>query len=162
MQPAAGDPIRDYIRANMATHTRESIRTELIAAGHAPERIDAVWDEEWRGFALERSVGNLRALSLSLYVVGAIIGGLGALAIAGFAGSYGNNSMIPVFLIVYAVGYLGIGYALSRLVGWGVRRFRLSGWRTFMLGVLLLPAYGALMFGGCLAAGWLAGAVAAR
>ena len=161
MQPAAGDPIRDYIRANLATHTQEAIRGQLIAAGHSPERINVVLAEEWKGVALERSVGNLRALSLTLYVVGAIIGGLGALAIAGFAGSYGNNSMIPVFLIVYAVGYLGIGYALSRLVGWGVRRFRLSGWRTFMLGVLLLPAYGALMFGGCFAAGWLARQVAA-
>jgi hypothetical protein len=162
MQPAAGDPIRDYIRANLATHTQEAIRSQLIAAGHTPERIGAVWAEEWKGVALERSVGNLRALSLSLYAVGAIVGGLGALAIAGFADSYGNDARIPLFLIVYAVGYLGIGYALSRLVGWSVRRFRLGGWHTFLLGVLLLPTYGALMFGGCFAAGWLAGAVAAQ
>lgn len=156
MQPPGGDPIRDYVRANLATHTREAIRTGLVAAGHAPERIDAVWAEEWQGFAVERSVGNLRALSLSLYVVGGIIGGLGALAIAGFAGSYGNDSMIPIFLIVYAVGYVAIGYVLSRLVGWGVRRFRLGGWGTFLLGGLLIPAYGGLMFGGCAAAAWLA------
>ena len=156
------DPVRDYVRANMATHTRESIRTELIAAGHAPQRIDAVWAEEWQAFALERSVGNLRALSLSLYVVGAIVGGLGALAIAGFSGSYGNDSMIPIFLIVYAVGYIAIGYGLSRLVSWGVRRFRLSGWGTFLIGVLLIPAYGGLMFGGCAGAAWLAGRVAAQ
>jgi hypothetical protein len=156
MQPAAGDPIREYIRANLSTHTHDAIRSQLLAAGHAPERIDAIWAEEWPGFALERSVGNLRALSLSLYVVGAIIGGLGALALAGFMGSYGNTSMIPVFLIVYAVGYLGLGYALSRFVGWGARRFRLGGWRTILLGVLLIPAYGTLMFGGCLVAAQLA------
>jgi hypothetical protein len=159
MQPPGGDPIRDYIRANLATHTQVAIRSQLIAAGHAPERIDAIWAEEWPGFALERSVGNLRALSLGLYVIGAIVGGLGALALAGFADSYGNSSLIPLFLIVYAVGYLGIGYALSRLVGWSVRRFRLGGWRTFLLGALLLPAYGALMFGGCFAAAWLAQAM---
>ena len=160
MQPSSNDPIRDYIRANLATHTREAIRTALIAGGHPPERIDATWAEEWQGFAVERSVGNLRALSLILFVVGAIVGGLGALALAAFAGSYGNSSVIPLFLILYAVGYVAIGYGLSRLVGWGVWRFRLSGWGTFLLGVLLIPAYGALMFGGCFAAAWLAQAVA--
>ncbi|HET7082571.1 MAG TPA: hypothetical protein VFJ00_02525 [Candidatus Limnocylindria bacterium] len=159
MQPPGGDPIRDYIRANLATHTQEAIRSQLIAAGHAPERVDAIWSEEWQGFALERSAGNLRALSLGLYVIGAILGGLGALMLAAFADSYGNGSLVPLFLIVYAVGYLGIGYALSRLVGWGVRHFRLGGWRTFLLGALLLPAYGGLMFGGCFAAAWLAQAV---
>ncbi len=61
MQPGDGDPIRDYIRANLPSHTQEAIRSQLIAAGHAPERIDAIWSEEWRGFALKRSVGNLRA-----------------------------------------------------------------------------------------------------
>jgi hypothetical protein len=160
MHPPVSDPIREYIRANQATHTQEAIRSQLIAAGHEPERIDAIWSEEWHELALERSVGNLRALSLGLYVIGAMLGGLGALALAGFADSYGNSSLTPLFLIVYAVGYLGIGYALSRLVGWSVRRFQLGGWRTFLLGALLLPAYGALMFGGCFAAAWLAQAVA--
>lgn len=156
MQPAASEPIREYIRANVATHTREAIRTELIAAGHEPERVDAIWAEEWQGLALERSVGNLRALSLSLLVIGGLLSGLGALALAGFADSYGNSSVTPIFLLVYAVGYLAIGYALSRLVGWGARRFRLGGWGLFLVGILLVPSYGALMFGGCLGAAWLA------
>ena len=160
MQSDASDPIREYIRANLATHTAEAIRGQLIAAGHPAERIDAIWAEEWQGIAVQRSVANLRALSLSLYVVGAVLGGLGALIVAGYAGNYGNTAAVPVFLIVYAVGYLGIGYALSRFVGWGVRRFRLGGWQTFVLGALLIPAYGTLMFGGCAAAAALAQAIA--
>jgi uncharacterized membrane protein HdeD (DUF308 family) len=143
----AADPIRDYIRANIATHTHDAIRAELIAAGHDPARIDTTWAEEWQAFTMDRSVGNLRSLGLSLYVVCGLLGGAGALALAGFASGTTNAAL---FVIVFLVAYLAIGYGIVRLVVWGVRRFRLGGWQTALLGALLVPIYGALAFGTCL------------
>jgi len=152
MQPASGDPIRDYIRANLATHTREAIRSQLLAAGHAPERIDATWREEWQAVTVNRAATGLRWLSVALFVLGGLIGAFGALLILGFNRPTNGGQ----FLFLYGLSYLAIGYALVRLVPWSVRRFQLSGWWAALLGLALVPIYGAVMFGTCFATGSMA------
>jgi hypothetical protein len=149
MQSAAGDPIREYIRANLATHTQEAIRSQLIAAGHAPERIDATWREEWQAVAVERAATGLRWLSVTLLVLGGLIGAFGALLILGFNRPANGGQ----FLLLYGLSYVAIGYASVRLVPWIVRRFQLSGWWASLLGLALVPIYGAVMFGTCFATG---------
>jgi len=147
MQEGAGDAIRTYIRANLATHTREAIYAELTAAGHEHGQIVAIWREEWRAVVVERAATGLRWLSVTLLVLGGLIGAFGALLIVGF----NQPANGPVFLFMYGLSYVALGYAIVRLVGWSVRRFHLSGWWASLLGLLLIPIYGALMFGACFA-----------
>lgn len=157
-QPPAPDPVRDYIRANMATHTRDAIRNALIRAGHDAARVDATWLEEWRGATathddlVPATAGYLATLAWILLAIGAVVGGLGALLAASIAGTYAPEISVPVFIGLYALIYFGIGYGLVRLVRAAVERLRLTGWGAFVLGVLMLPSYGFLMYGGCIAA----------
>jgi hypothetical protein len=145
-----GDPIRDYIRANMRTNTREAITKELVAAGHDQGHVDAVWQEEWRAASVSGTRRSLTALSVSLFIVGGVLGGLGALLIGGVSS---GQEAAPglVFWALYAVVYLAVGYGILRLVGWAVPRFGITGSPAALIGQLLVPAYGVLMFGGCLA-----------
>jgi hypothetical protein len=147
MQEGADDAIRTYIRANLATHTREAIYAALTAAGHDHGQIDAIWREEWQAVAVERAATGLRWLSVTLLVLGGLIGAFGALLIV----SFNQPANGPLFLLLYGLSYVAIGYAIIRLVGWSVRRFHLSGWWASVLGLLLIPIYGALMFGACFA-----------
>jgi len=149
MREGADNAIRTYIRANLATHTREAIYAALIEAGHEHGHIDAIWREEWRAVVVKRADTGLRWLSVTLLVLGGLIGALGALLIV----SYNRAANGPAFLFLYGLSYLAIGYAIVRLVGWSVRRFHLSGWWASLLGLLLIPIYGALMFGACFATG---------
>lgn len=144
-----GDPVRDYILANMRMNTRESITRELLAAGHDPAHVDAVWQQELRAASVSGTRRSLSALSVSLFIVGGVVGGLGALLIAGL--SSGQQVSAPVFWALYAIVYLAVGYGILRLVGWAVPRFGITGWLASLVGLLLVPAYGVLMFGGCLA-----------
>jgi hypothetical protein len=147
MQEGADDPIRNYIRASLATHTREAIYAALAAAGHEQGQVDAVWREEWQAVAVGRAATGLRWLSITLLVVGGLIGAFGALLVIGFnQPAYGG-----FFLFLYALSYIAIGYAIVHLVGWSVRRFHLTGWWASLLGLALIPIYGALMFGACFA-----------
>jgi hypothetical protein len=147
MQGGADDAIRTYIRANLATHTREAIYAALMAAGHERRLIDPIWREEWQSVAVGRAATGLRWLSGALLVLGGLIGGFGALLLVGF----NQPANGPFFLFLYALTYLAIGYAIIRVVGWSVRRFHLSGWWASLLGLALIPIYGALTFGACLA-----------
>jgi hypothetical protein len=158
MTPSDADPVRDYIRAHMQQHTREAIREQLIAGGHDPHRIDSVWEEEWRRASampndLVAATGrNMTTLAWILLIIGGVVGAFGALLLASISGTYAAEASIPVFIGVYAAAYIGIGYGLVRLVRWAIPRFRITGWLAFLIGVALVPAYGALMFGGCAAA----------
>jgi type VI protein secretion system component VasF len=38
---AAADPVDAYVRQYLESHSRESIREQLLAAGYEPERVDA-------------------------------------------------------------------------------------------------------------------------
>jgi drug/metabolite transporter (DMT)-like permease len=143
-----GDPaIRTYIRANLATHTREAIFAALTAAGHEHGQIDAIWRDEWQAVGVERAATGLRWLSVTLLVLGGLIGAFGALLIIGF--NRPDNG--PVFLFLYGLSYVAIGYAIILLVGWSVRRFHLSGWWASLLGLALIPTYAILMYGACFA-----------
>lgn len=147
MREGADGAIRTYVRANLATHTREAISAALTAAGHAPGQVDAIWQEEWQAVAVERAATGLLWLSVTLLVLGGFIGAFGAVAIVGF----NQPANGPAFLFLYGLSYVAIGYAIVRLVGWSVRRIRLSGWWASVLGLALIPTYGILMFGACYA-----------
>jgi hypothetical protein len=149
---ADGDPIRDYIRANMRTNTREAIVQQLVAAGHDQARIDAVWHEESRAMSVARAKSTLTGVGLSLFIVLGLLGALGALAIGGMSGSYGLPQLsLPLFWLLYAILYLTIGYGILRLIGWAIPRFGITGWLAGLMGLLMVAGYAVLMFGGCLA-----------
>ena len=147
MREGADNAIRTYIRANLATHTREAIYAALIEAGHEHGHIDAIWREEWRAVVVKRADTGLRWLSVTLLVLGGLIGALGALLIV----SFNRPANGSVFLFIYGLSYVAIGYAIVRLVGWSVRRFHLTAWWASLLGLALVPMYGILMFGACYA-----------
>jgi hypothetical protein len=143
------DPIRAYIRANAGKHTREAITKELVAAGYDAAQINSAWQTEWAAGSVDRGRANVTRFGLYLFIALGVVGAFGALLIGGL--SSGVQFSMPVFWIWYAVVYVAIGYAILRLVGWAVPRFRISGWPAGLLGALLVPAYVVLMFGGCLA-----------
>jgi hypothetical protein len=147
IRAGADDAIRSYVRANLATHTREAIYSALAGAGHEAGQIDVIWREEWQAVAVGRAATGLRWLSVILLVLGALIGAFGALLIIGFNQPANGTA----FLFLYALSYVGIGYAIIRLVGWSVRRLHITGWWASLLGLALIPIYGALMFGACAA-----------
>jgi hypothetical protein len=64
------------------------------------------------------------------------------------AASFGSGGFFPIF----AVGYLGIGFAIILLLRWAVPRFGIKGIWAGLLGLALIPIFGALMFGTCVAA----------
>ena len=66
----------------------------------------------------------------------------------GMAASFGSGGVLPVF----AVGYLSIGFAIVLLLRWAVPRFRIKGIWAGLLGLILIPIFGGLMFGTCVAA----------
>jgi hypothetical protein len=57
-----------------------------------------------------------------------------------------------VFVIVYAISYLAIGYAVVRLLRWAALRFRITGLWSGLLALALIPIYGGLMLGTCVGA----------
>ena len=151
MPPDQSDPIRDYIAANHGKYTRESIRERLVAAGHGAAQIDAAWELEV-GRARQAAPGNaVASFALLLYLFGGVVGAVGAFAALG-SSSYLGSVSAPTFLIVYAAGYLAIGYAIVRLVRSAARRFRITGLWSGLLALALIPIYGALMLGTCLGA----------
>jgi hypothetical protein len=145
-----GDPVRDYIRANMRTNTREAIMQALVDAGHDRARVDAVWHEESRALAVEGARSTLTGLGMSLFIVLGILGGLGALLMVSINGDT-TDPPPALFLALYAVVYLAVGYGIVRLIAWAIPRFGISGWLAGLIGLLMVAAYGVLMFGGCLA-----------
>jgi hypothetical protein len=147
--------ITDYIRANGTKYTREAIREQLIAAGHDPVQIDGVWELEMSSVREGAAGGGLAAVARAFFIVGAVIGALGAFAALGVS-PYTGSASAPIFLVIYAVSYGAIGYGLVRLLRWAGPRFRIRGVWAGLVGLALLPIYGALMFGTCLGAFYLA------
>lgn len=143
MDSKAQQQMADYIRANAQKYTREAIRARLLAAGHDPAQIDAAWELE-----MASAAGGLVALAKVLFVVGALLGAVGAFAALG-ASSYTGSVSAPLFLIGYAISYGAIGYGVVRLLRWAVPRYRIRGLWAGLLALVLLPAYGALMLGTC-------------
>ncbi|MDP9468325.1 MAG: hypothetical protein M3P32_06245 [Chloroflexota bacterium] len=146
----AQQQIAEYIRANGEKYTREAIRDQLVAAGHDPAQIDAALEREM-GSARDGAPGaGLAVFAMVLFILAAVIGAFGAVLLLGSA--YVGSVSAPIFLVGYAVSYAAIGYGIVRLLRWAGPRFRIRGAWAGLLGVALIPAYGALMFGTCLGA----------
>jgi hypothetical protein len=140
------DPkIGDYIRANHDRYAPEAIRAQLVNAGHDPTAID----EELAAFASERATtsGVTDALLAEARIL-LIVGGVAGLAGFALASSLGPGGSLPVFL----VAYLGIGLGIMVLLRWAVPRLRIKGMWASILGLALIPIFGALMYGTCAAA----------
>ena len=140
------DPnIRDYIQSMTGRYTPEAIRANLIAAGHDPAAVDA----ELAAIAAEREArsSNGEGLLVEAWIL-FIVGGVAGLVGFGMAASFGSGGSFPIF----AAGYLGIGVGIILLLRWAVPRFRIKGIWAGLLGLVLVPVFGALMFGTCVAA----------
>ena len=145
--------IRDYIRANRATYTPESIRQQLLDAGHEPEAIDAAWreiEQAEQGEQAERPVlapvlPQRRAIAtaqfwllllgtacVSLTVVpfvGAFLLGAASSAASslGLSGATGGTAFLVGTGVVLVLAYLAIGFG-----GWLLlRRDRAAGLGVF-------------------------------
>jgi hypothetical protein len=169
------DPrIDEYIRSNRATYTREAIRAQLVNAGHDPADVDAAWDRveagpapsgpvgwnarppDGRGSALDASA--LPPFAMTLFLVGGIVGALGALLALGLQTSIngiGTNAVL--FIAIYVAVYGGVGLGVIWLTRLAARRMTIRGVWVVLAGMALLPIFGFAMFGGCLAAFGVAG-----
>jgi hypothetical protein len=156
------DPgIEEYIRSNRAIYTREAREARLLRAGYDPADIDAAWDrveKVWNAGAPVADASALPGFAMTLFVVGGIVGALGALAGLGIESSNGSHPNAVQFMITYAVLYGSIGLVLVWLTRWLARRLSIRGAWAVLAGLALLPIFGFLMFGGCLAAFGIAGA----
>jgi hypothetical protein len=134
------DEIQRYINANRDRYTRESIRAQLIAAGHDPTAVDAELERTALPAAAPLKRGTVTAYVWATYLVGA-----------------------GVILVFTALGLrlLGLGWLLLYgVIGFFVAR-RLSristpdsplGW----VGVILLAPVAFLLIGGGICAATLA------
>jgi len=132
--------IDGYIKANRGRYTDEAIRKTLTSAGHDSGAVEEAFQ---RVTAPRLASGLIREAWILLTVCGV----LGFLGFA-MAASYGSGAGFPIFLL----GYGGIGTGLALLLRWAVPRFDIRGGWGELIGILLIPAYGALMFGTCVAA----------
>ena len=139
--------IDDYIKRNRGTYTDQAIRDNLEAAGHEPAAIDQAFARV--GVAAPAAQPRKPATGMVTFAsVLLVIGGL--FGLGGFAagGSYVAGASIPLYLLVFG----GIGIVLIFILRWAVRRFGISGGGAFLIGLALVPIYGALLIGGCAAA----------
>lgn len=141
--------IDEYIRNNRGTYTDEAIRATLISAGHDPadigeafRRVGVAAPQAGAARPAVKGMSALLAFAWLLFVLGGIIGLLGI----GMAASFGTIGSLPVYLIAY----IGIGLAVVLLLRWAQPRIR--GVWAVVLGLLLIPIFGGLMFGTCAAA----------
>ncbi len=141
--------IDDYIRANRGTYTDEAIRDNLVSAGHDRSAVEAAF----RRLGFEPSWNPLEDPGPAMTLVTAawimfVVGGLAGLAGFSMAASFGSGGSFPIFL----VAYVGIGLGIVLLLRWAVPRFAIRGLWAGVLGVALVPIFGAVMFGTCIAA----------
>lgn len=143
--------IARYIRESRAGYTDQAIRATLVAAGHDPAAIDEAFQR--LGTALpeptvvppsRQGMSALLAFGWLLFILGGITGLLGF----GMAASFGSGGS----LLLYLIAYIGIGLPVVLLLRWAEPRLRIRGVWAAVLGVVLIPAFGALMFGTCAAA----------
>jgi hypothetical protein len=149
--PAAID---DYIKANRGTYTDEAIRQNLLAAGHDSAAIDEAFGRlgpvdgstTTQAARPSNETSGLVVFAWILFMLGGILGLVGI----GMAASFGSGGSwaLPLFLIAY----IGIGFGIILLLRWAVPRFGIRGVWGGVLGLLLVPFFGALMFGTCAAA----------
>ena len=151
--------IEAYLREHGARYTTDALRRELINAGHAPAEVDAAL-RETEGSRVANRPGaadaprgsGLYETAWALYGIGAMFGAMGAALLLLILRGPPFTSPPLVFVALYAVAYLGLGYLVVRLVRWAASRFEIHGVVAVLLGLVLLPVYAALMFGTCVAA----------
>ena len=142
-------PIDDYIAANRGAYTDEAIRDNLVSAGHDPAAIEEGFRRSgalppWDPIADPGPATSLVTEAWILLAMGGLLG------LAGFSmsASFGSGGSLPVFL----VAYLGIGLAIVFLMRWAVPKLGIKGIWAGILGVAMIPIFGAIMFGTCIAA----------
>ena len=142
--------IDDYVRTNRGTYTDEAIRDTLVSAGHDPAAVDSAlaasgaqttWDPEP---AAATTPSGLVSEAWILFIVCGFLGFVGFSMGMSFSG---NGS-----LGIFAIGYIAIGLAIVMLVRWAVPRFGIKGIWAVLLGFAMIPMFGALMLGTCVAA----------
>jgi hypothetical protein len=143
------DEIAAYIKANRGTYTDQAIRETLISVGHEPGAID----EAFRQLGLVAPPDADAAPSgpsgvVELAWIAFIIGGVTGLAGFAMASSFGSGGSLPIFLGLY----VGIGLIIIFLLRWAVPKFGLRGIWAVLLGLVLVPVFGGLMLGTCIAA----------
>jgi len=143
-----------YIREHGAKYTTDALRRQLIDAGHDPSEVDAAMREAASG-AATRQGSAVADVARVLYAIGALVGALGAFLLLSLSG-FGASFNAPLFIAVYAIAYLGLGYVLVRLVRAAASAFRIDGLGAVLLSIVLVPVFGLLMFGTCFAASNLA------
>jgi len=150
--------IEAYIREHGSTYTTDALRNQLIAAGHDPSVVDAALREAEAAAppATQRGSGAAEVAWI-LYIGGGVVGAASALLLASLSATIGSGrANIPLFFVVYAIAYLGLGYLVVRLVDATASAFRIHGLGAVLLGIGLVPVFGLLMFGTCVAASNLA------
>jgi hypothetical protein len=140
--------VADYIRANRDKYTRQAIRDQLLAAGHASDAID----EGWRALEAEplaevpgTAAGKVRTgWAIVLYAAGLL-----SLLVAAVSALVQPNSS-RVFFILFLVLYAVAGYFVVR---WIARWRPLTGFGQLIVAIFVLPVMFLLVvFGSCLAA----------
>ena len=139
------DEITSYIQANRGTYTDQAIREKLIAVGHEPTVVDAAFSKLGLVPPADappmRGPSGLVELAWGAFIVGGVSGLLGFL----LAGSSSAEGSLPLFLGSYAAAGLIIIFVLR----WAVRKFDLRGLPAVLVGIALIPVFGALMIGTC-------------
>lgn len=141
--------IDEYVRANRGTYTDEAIREALIGVGHDPATIEAAFrrlgfEPVWNPIADQ---GPATGLVTEAWIL-LIVGGLTGLAGFAMASSFSTGGSFPLFV----VAYVGLGLGIVLLLRWAVPKLGIRGVWAAVIGVALLPIFGALMFGTCVAA----------
>jgi len=141
--------IDDYIRVNRGTYTDDAIREMLITVGHEPAAIEEGFrrlglEPAWNPMPDPGPATGLIAEAWILFTIGGLLG------LAGFsmAASFGSGGSFPIFL----VAYIGVGLGIVLLLRWAVPKLGIRGVWAGVIGVALVPIFGALMFGTCAAA----------
>lgn len=128
--------IRDYIQANRGTYTPESIRQQLLEAGHSEEAIDATWRELDREDQAESAavIPQRRVVATAQFWVLLVVTACLATTVLPFGGAFilglvynfaqglglpGSNTGIEFLIgsiVVLVLGYLALGLGGWRLL----------------------------------------------
>lgn len=149
--------IEAYLREHGPRYTTDALRRQLITAGHDPAEVDAALRAtEAIRIGQARPASGLTDAAWAMYLIGAVVWVAGVLLLVALASGLSNSENLGLFVAIYAVAYFGLGYVVVRLVRWLVSRFEVRGVGAFLIGLALIPVYGALVLGTCLAASNLA------
>ena len=139
------EQIRDYIRANRDRYTREAIRGQLLAAGHDPARVDAIWDE-----APGMPAGRVQYVSVMLILGGIItvLVAIGLLTSLSYAANPAQAGLILAGALIPPALYFLVGRRVAQRINRS-EALRQGNW--FFIGCAIPAIFLGLTFGSCLA-----------